>query len=231
MQNKQRKIYVIGGTSHYANWMQGTQFVHNAKDADLVVLTGGADINPKLYSRDKHPTTCFIESRDTYEVAETNLAMDLDKPIVGICRGAQLLCALAGGMLIQDQDDPHYFHEMMTSDHRKITMTSMHHQAMYPWQMKPLAYKVLAWTINNSSHHEGSTRGHEMIYTAPPCLNREVEICYFPDINALGIQGHPEMMFRKTDLELDYGPKDKKPITESIDYCRNLVNKLIANEL
>ncbi len=226
-----RKIHIIGGDTGYANWMEGTEYVSHIKEADLVVLTGGADINPKLYGREKHPKTYFIESRDVFEVRELRYAISLDKPIVGICRGAQLLCAQAGGTLIQDQDDPNYFHDLTTWDHKTIPMTSMHHQAMFPWHMPFAEYKVLAWTRGNSTRHEGPYHGHDLIYTAPPCMDREVEICYFPYIRGLAIQGHPEMMYRKVGLEASYKDKERKPITESIAYCRDLLNRTIAETI
>jgi len=214
-----RKIYVVGGNRQYANWMEGTHWSEDIENADLVVFTGGEDINPIHYGRARHPKTFFNDKRDNEEFAAFRVAKFLEKPMVGICRGAQLLCVIAGGRLIQDQDDPLFFHPIITSTNRVLTMTSMHHQAQFPWDLPKDKYVPLAWTVGNSHHHDGPMERVEMIYEAPPCCNREAEIIYYPDIRGLAIQGHPEMMFRRMSYN--------KPVAESIDYCRLLLNVLL----
>lgn len=220
-----RAIYVVGYGTSYANWMQGTEFVDAIHEADLVVFTGGEDINPALYFKSKHPTTHYNERRDSIEVGAFRLAVQHQKPMIGICRGAQLLCAMSGGMLIQDQACPTFFHDITTSDGKTLPMTSMHHQACYPWLMDEKDYDVLAWTKGESQYHD-LTRADsnvDAVYKQAPCLGREVEIIHFPVFRALGIQGHPEMMFSRCGYH--------DGIKESIDYCRYLLTSLINNTL
>src|SRR6266702_4767702 len=64
-----KNIYVVGGDVSYINWMQG-QSVSKMEDADLVVFTGGEDVDPAIYGDLPHPTTRFNTKRDTYEIAE-----------------------------------------------------------------------------------------------------------------------------------------------------------------
>jgi putative glutamine amidotransferase len=80
-------------------------------DADVVrvldglVLAGGADIGPHLYGESPAPLTDSRPDRDAGEVAVARAALDRDLPVLGVCRGMQLLTALAGGRLHQHLPD------------------------------------------------------------------------------------------------------------------------------
>lgn len=69
-----------------------------------LLLTGGDDVDPRLYGETHpHPKIGAINPmRDEFEMALTLAALELDIPILGICRGAQILNVAAGGGLIQD---------------------------------------------------------------------------------------------------------------------------------
>lgn len=69
---------------------------------DGLLLVGGADIDPVRYGRPVHPKTTGIRSqRDGWEAALTRAALDADLPVLGVCRGAQLLNVVLGGTLDQ----------------------------------------------------------------------------------------------------------------------------------
>ena len=68
-----------------------------------LLLTGGADVDPREYGEpDRHPSVEIDPERDSYELALTREAMRRRLPILGICRGAQVLNVAAGGTLVQD---------------------------------------------------------------------------------------------------------------------------------
>ena len=70
---------------------------------DKIVLTGGADVSPYLYGEEpnaKLGTTDPI--RDRFELATIKAALEANKPILGVCRGLQLLNVYFGGSLYQD---------------------------------------------------------------------------------------------------------------------------------
>jgi putative glutamine amidotransferase len=75
----------------------------DALDAmDGLVLVGGADINPAVYGHEPHPEALpFSDVRDRAELALLGGALERDMPILGICRGMQLLNVAAGGDLHQ----------------------------------------------------------------------------------------------------------------------------------
>lgn len=67
-----------------------------------LILTGGADLSPALYGERPHPeTTGLRPDRDAGEVALLDAAVAADLPVLGICRGMQLMVARAGGRLVQ----------------------------------------------------------------------------------------------------------------------------------
>nr|WP_246221150.1 gamma-glutamyl-gamma-aminobutyrate hydrolase family protein [Phytoactinopolyspora mesophila] len=69
---------------------------------DGLVISGGADIDPYLYGERPHPkTTGSRPVRDAWEVRLLNLALDRGLPVLGVCRGMQLLNVALGGSLTQ----------------------------------------------------------------------------------------------------------------------------------
>jgi len=70
---------------------------------DGVLLTGGGDIDPVHYGSTPHPKTNPPDAaRDSFELALARLALQEDAPILGVCRGLQVMNVAAGGTLIQD---------------------------------------------------------------------------------------------------------------------------------
>jgi putative glutamine amidotransferase len=70
---------------------------------DGLILTGGVDVNPLFYDEEPHPKLGTVDPlRDNFEVALAQEALDSGIPIIGICRGMQLLNVVAGGKLHQD---------------------------------------------------------------------------------------------------------------------------------
>lgn len=69
---------------------------------DGLVLAGGPDLDPALYGAEPDPRTDAAgPDRDAAEPALLRAAVAADLPVLGVCRGAQLLVALAGGALVQ----------------------------------------------------------------------------------------------------------------------------------
>lgn len=153
-----------------------------AGKVDALVIWGGADISPTIYGSPVEPgcgATSQLSHRDKIEVAVCEAAIKVGVPIIGICRGAQLVCALAGGKLYQDVSGHMGDHEITTHDGIKYTTSSIHHQMMDVRGLPEESYKLVAWTSKKQS------KEHEDL---------EPEIIYFPKVKGLAIQGHPEFM-------------------------------------
>jgi len=70
---------------------------------DGVLLSGGGDIDSNLYGCERHEATHgILQQRDELELALIKAAIGLDLPILGICRGIQILNVALGGTLVQD---------------------------------------------------------------------------------------------------------------------------------
>jgi putative glutamine amidotransferase len=73
---------------------------------DALVLAGGSDLDPAVYGAEPDPRTTGVRpDRDAGEVALLRAADAVDLPVLGICRGMQLMVAVAGGRLVQHLPD------------------------------------------------------------------------------------------------------------------------------
>lgn len=208
--SSERKIYVVGGDTVYANWCQGV-LTRRMEDASIVLFTGGEDVLPDLYGKRAHRTTSYSRARDAEEVVEFRRAEEMGKAMLGICRGSQFLCAMAGGELVQHQSHP-YLHDVTTDDGRVVKVTSSHHQRQYIQKLSPDKVKLIAWAEHLSPYAYGEHDNDKLDE------DKEVEIAYYPEIKALGIQSHPEWA---------YPCKDEWQETY-IAYCRELLNKYLS---
>jgi putative glutamine amidotransferase len=75
---------------------------------DGVQLSGGADVHPRHYGAEQHELTKPAdELEDAFEIELTRRALDRGMPVMGICRGIQVLAVAAGGTLTQDVETMH----------------------------------------------------------------------------------------------------------------------------
>lgn len=190
--SKLKKVFVVGKNAGYISWIDNAMLCTDLASADFVMLTGGEDVSPVIYDDIPHPSTYTNLERDKREVTILDKAIKLKKPIVGICRGAQFICANhPKGRLIQHQENPTFRHNVRTYDGQIIEVTSTHHQAQFPFNIPKQDYKILAWTVALSKFHQNGKQ-EEM---NPPV---ECEVVWYPRLNALGIQPHPELMTKDT---------------------------------
>jgi gamma-glutamyl-gamma-aminobutyrate hydrolase PuuD len=159
----------------------------------LIVFTGGSDVTPGLYNQNTGKYTHTNYERDTIERQTYNKFAGL-VPLLGICRGAQLLTVLNGGLLIQHTTG----HSMSThpisstsTNTVSYTMAGDHHQMMYPFNLDDRQYEILYYSHNfkSSTYLNGDNEEIEL-----PTDFVEPEIVFYPKMRALCIQGHPEWM-------------------------------------
>ncbi len=73
---------------------------------DGLIIAGGVDVAPELYAQERHPTVqASRPDRDAMEIALARVTAHLDLPVLGICRGMQVMAVAAGGSLEQHVPD------------------------------------------------------------------------------------------------------------------------------
>ena len=80
------RVYVVGYGLGYARWIDDCELVNNINDAQVVLFTGGGDVDPKFYGCKRHPYTWPSTRRDEEEIAMFNMVRP-DQVCFGTCRG------------------------------------------------------------------------------------------------------------------------------------------------
>lgn len=176
---------------------------------DAVIFWGGADIHPSLYKQGRSYMSqagVLPTRRDEFEWNVMKYCKINRIPMIGICRGAQLMCAFAGGTLIQHTTGHNSGpHAMTTKEGEVMTTSSCHHQMLYPWDIE---HEMLAWSGLSLSKTYLDGKDNEINMTG----KEEPEVVYFPQLNGLAIQGHPEWVAPASDFAL---------------YCNRLVREYL----
>jgi putative glutamine amidotransferase len=187
------------------------------EDVDALVLQGGADVSPLHYGEEPlRPEWAGDHARDLYEMELVRLAIELDRPVLGCCRGAQVLNVALGGSLWQDVETMHperrvhrdwhvydqLFHEVQLAEDswlarcyagdrqapaRRGRINSVHHQAI-----KQLG-KGLA--VEARSTEDGVVEAIRLVSLGRDGGGRAPF--------ALGVQWHPEFLHKPTVYEPD----------------------------
>ena len=205
--NSERPLVYIAGTSFNSSVSgmfldAGWAGTRDIQLADLVCFTGGSDINPDIYHEKPIPEMGTVDHRrDLVETREFNAAKQAGIPMVGICRGAQLLNCLNGGRLWQHIGTKHYRdHDCQDLRTNEVwSITSTHHQMMRPTQQAIIVAAACKAKGDLSSIADlKKADGLSVIPGASKEYNLDPEVVWYPDTMSLCFQGHPEYM-SKTD--------------------------------
>lgn len=164
---------------------KGYTITKDMTKADIIVLTGGEDINPIWYGEHALNRTFFNEARDTVDIRAIQYGVANNKFMVGICRGGQFLnCYPNGGSLWQDVDGHHSHHEIYDADTKAVwKLNSVHHQMM---RLSPKSDgRVVAWA--SVSKIKQAFNDH---WQGDPEIDPEV--IWYPKTKSLCFQAHPE---------------------------------------
>jgi putative glutamine amidotransferase len=171
-----------------------------AGSIDGLLLTGGTDVDPRLYGDAPHATLLNVEpERDDFEIAIVHAARKARRPVFGICRGLQIVNVALGGTLIQDIPS-----ELPGSLEHSVP-TPQNAVAHEIWVTRgSLLYSLMQEKLAesdacdvNSRHHQSIKRvaaGFEITATAPDGVVEAIE-CGRGTF-CLGVQWHPENFWR-----------------------------------
>jgi len=161
-------------------------------DVDGLMLTGGTDVNPRLYGQEAGPeTSAPDDDRDAMELDLLREALRNDMPVLAICRGMQLLNVAQGGTLHQHllSADVHVRrqNDELPGRHRAV------HDVVVA-QGSKLATIIGAGKHDvNSRHHQAVDRLGSDLNIAAVSIDGVVEAMELPDRKfAIAVQWHPE---------------------------------------
>ena len=177
------KVYIPGDRFHNYNralTALGAEVVFDTpEDCGALLLPGGWDVHPRLYGEEIMGSEGIDEERDARELDAISFFMDRQRPILGICRGVQILNVALGGSLYQDipghkaGPEGDSYHETRTDDPMLI--------ALYGER----------FTVN-SSHHQAVKRPGDGLRAVQWADDGTVEAVRHASLPVFGVQWHPE---------------------------------------
>lgn len=171
---------------------------------DGVFIPGGADVDPSSYGEERHPR-CDVgdPSRDAAELRLVTWAMEDRKPVLGICRGVQIINLAAGGTLYQDladQFEGSIKHDYFPFEGRFAREYLAHEVTVAVGSRLAEIYGARSLPVN-SMHHQGIRRlgaGLQATAVAPDGL---IEAAESPGEHwMVGVQWHPEVLTERDSL-------------------------------
>jgi putative glutamine amidotransferase len=159
---------------------------------DGVLLAGGADIDPSCYAQEPHPETVdTVPERDVFEIALARAAIERDVPVLGICRGMQLINVACGGTLVQHLPE-HVGHQ----EHRRVlgSFDGADHEVLLSEGSLAAGAAGEIAHATKSHHHQGVDRlGQGLVASGTSTLDQLPEAVELRDRRfVLGVQWHPE---------------------------------------
>ncbi len=161
---------------------------------DGLLLSGGQDVHPKYYNSEPSPWLGAVhDERDVFEMEAIKIAIERKIPLLGVCRGQQLINVAFGGTLYQDIPQ-----EIKTSDllhtQRESRQKATHRVEITPGsRLHAILGSTAIWT--NSFHHQSVKEcapGFMVVAHASDGVVEGIEKS--GDHFVLGVQWHPEMM-------------------------------------
>jgi putative glutamine amidotransferase len=151
---------------------------------DGIVLSGGADVDPARYDAQRHAAVTVVEpERDEFEFALLRSALDVGAPVLGICRGLQLLNVHLGGSLDQ--------HVVEHSRYDISTSTVAHEVEFADGSLLASLYGPSRQV--NSLHHQVVDRLGDGLTVTARAPDGAIEGLELGD-SVIAVQWHPEMM-------------------------------------
>lgn len=152
---------------------------------DGVLMTGGDDINPSCYGHQHGPDTQASDDlRDSFEFATLAAAKRQELPLLGICRGLQVLNVAASGTINQHVPE----HAFVDGPPDAIVHSVSFDPASTLFQIYGPTLEV------NSLHHQSLAEiGGDLVVTGKS-EDGSVEALEHRDLPMIGVQWHPEMM-------------------------------------
>lgn len=162
--------------------------------ADGLLLSGGGDIRPSVYSQNSGPATDTSELRDLLETALLDEADRLGMPVLGICRGMEMINVWQGGTLR---------HGVRHEHAETVTVDALGDLAVHEVTVEEgtLAHDVLGATVVEATcaHHQAPDRVGAGLTVAGRSADDSVEVVETSDRRVLGVIWHPELGWERAE--------------------------------
>lgn len=178
MENYAAAITAMGAEAYGGYLTEG-----NACDYDGLILCGGGDIDPSYYGEENNGSANIDLDRDKHEFALAKDFIKAEKPILGICRGCQLLNICFGGSLIQHLD---------TANVHKGDTDLVHE--VFATKESFLKQSYGESFVVNSSHHQAACRMGDGLRVLLKSKEGVIEAFEHESLPIIGVQFHPERM-------------------------------------
>ncbi len=156
---------------------------------DGLVFVGGNDVAGFYFGEGPHPNSSYIDwRRDDFELRLYKAARKRNLPVLGVCRGMQLINIAEGGDIYQDipEDRVPYVRHRAYDDLLHVNYHRIFHRSGV---MKELFGDEM---VVNSFHHQGVRRVAEGFIATAFSADGQVEVIESEDGNVIGVQFHPE---------------------------------------
>ncbi len=206
----QKKVAILGRDSQTQNYKKALDFfqiphevtlsVGKLSEFDALLLPGGGDIDPLLLNVPNEGSKNIDTELDVLQFQALDLFVRNKKPVLGICKGFQLINLYFGGKLIQDLPQPS-IHTVQKNGDDAYHEVHTHPQA----RLHPLCSEISPLFPNtfdvNSAHHQAISKcgkGLQVLHTAKDGIPEGV---LHETLPLLAFQWHPErMLFSKEKM-------------------------------
>ena len=162
---------------------------------DGLLLPGGIDLHPSRYGEEVHPLTEEADHElDEFEITLASRAFQQDIPVLGVCRGMQLINIVLGGSLYQDIDDQ--YPDSIGHTHRNLPRTHLAHYINIGPGSRMETILGTGEVKVNSLHHQAIKdpgKGVRITGRAPDGLPELLEVTGYRFVMAA--QSHPEEIY------------------------------------
>ena len=175
---------------------------------DGILLSGGGDIDPVFFNEEPDYNMRRIDpTRDRFEIDLVRWALHNKKPLLAICRGAQILNIACGGSIIQHLDNQHYQHDQKAPKWYPTHFVTFNNNGNLVDIFDGKQVRV------NSFHHQAISELGTDVKVVAEAVDGVIEGIEVKDHPfAVGVQWHPERMYH-------HYPEQQKLFKEFIKIC------------